>query len=779
MLEWKHILLSRLTDKQPMALDNILSKLTSKEKAQEQFLAIEIGSETVTTAVWQVVDGKTQIVKVGTTEEWEVIKESNEGLLVAIDNSLENLEGIEPEPNKVIFGLQENWVEGEGISKEYIKTLRQISQKFEFKPIGFVVTTEAFIQLLKRDEGTPPTAILIRVNPSEIQVSLVNLGKLLGSEVVARSEDIGADVEEGLARFETTENFPSRMLLYNATLDLESLKQDLLSYNWLEKLPFLHFPKVEIMDKQVTIKAVAIAGGAEAAKALGFGITQDQDGEESPEESQEEAEETEEKPTKAEEIKDRKTEILAEAEDIGFKLESDVYQPQMPKKAEQEAEPIFPERQTPQEEEEPKTPAIKPGWKTKLRRFISFLPHRLLIPRLKLPQFGRMVETRIKVAFLVALGFFALLIGIGAYGYWTIPTAKLILHVKPRMLEKELTITINPDITQIDSIKNLIPGKIVETEVENSKEKDVTGTKVVGEKATGEITIYNKTQAVKTFPEGTVLLGPNNLAFTLDNAVTVASASAKESDEAITMVFGKAKGKTTASQIGSDYNLPTNTEFSLKSFSTASYDAKNETAFSGGTSYEVSAISEGDIETLITELTEELRKLGVEDLEKKEGEGRKVLSVGANTEVTFQKLSGKVGDEAQKLSLTLKLKVRSLAYNQEDAEEILQQAISEAIPQDFELREKESQMEIRSTNLEDSTGQMTLLYKAVLVPRIDEEEIKRELKGKYPKIALEYLYKLPNVVKADIEITPKGLPARLKHLPRLTQNITIEVKVEE
>ena len=186
-----------------MNLPNILAKFTTKEKTQEQFLAIEIGTETVTTAVWQVVDGQTQIVKLGATEEWKTEKDSIDSLLTAIDASLEKaLADAEPEPNKVIFGLQESWVAGETITKDYAKILKRISEKLEFEPIGFVVTSEAIVHLLKQQEGTPPTAILILVTESEIQVTLVNVGKILGSQTVSRSEDIGADVEEGLARFE-------------------------------------------------------------------------------------------------------------------------------------------------------------------------------------------------------------------------------------------------------------------------------------------------------------------------------------------------------------------------------------------------------------------------------------------------------------------------------------------------------------------------------------------------------------------------------------------------
>src|SRR4030042_4584875 len=297
-----------------MELGNVLSKFSQKEKKQEKFFAIEIGIDTVTAAIWEVQEKKTKVVSVGSTEDWES-SDTNESLLNAIDTSItKTLEGIKSEPNRVMFGLQEGWVEGDSIIKQYTSLLKEVCEKFEFEPVGFVVTTEAIIQLLKKEEGTPPTTILIRVNEAELQVSVVNLGKIIGYEIVARSEDIGADVEEGLARFKVDEYLPSKMVIFNGSQDLEKLKQDLLSYSWLEKLPFLHFPKVQILDRQVAIKAVALAGGAEAANDMGFEIIVEEDKSKAGEKEKEEEpqQKIQEESTTVEELEKQPSEVEKE-----------------------------------------------------------------------------------------------------------------------------------------------------------------------------------------------------------------------------------------------------------------------------------------------------------------------------------------------------------------------------------------------------------------------------------------------------------------------------------
>ncbi len=788
-----------------MELGNVFSKFSSKEKVQERFFAVEISSESVSTAVWQVSDGKTKVVSIGTTEEWESTNKP-ETLHTAIDTSLaKTMEEIETEPNKVMFGLQEGWVDGDTISRDYTKLLKDICEKFEFEPIGFVVTTEAIIQLLKKQEGTPTTAIVIRVNETELIVNVVSIGKITGVETVARSEDIGADVEEGLARFKVDEHLPSRIMLFNGSEDLEKLKQDLLSYNWLEKLPFLHFPKVEILDRQIAIKSVSIAGGEEAAKALGFEIIEEEqeqrDTLEQVEKTKQQAQpdqinaeqQEEKKPT----TEEGESLVIADAEEIGFTTHTDSSTASGEERLEKQLPAIKPTEKK-QVDRPSKVPVLEDedqddesdqyeeeGSENRFNLVSSitalFSPMKNLM---KTPSFltsgiaGRM-NSRVKVMIIGVVGVIILLFAGLVFAYWTLPKAKVELYVKPKTLEKEITITISSSVNSVNLDENIIPGKIVETEIEGSREKQTSGTKTIGEKATGEVALYNKTSSEKTFPSGTVLIGSNGLRFVLDGSVTIASASAVEADDSLTTTFGKAKVNVSAEDIGSEYNLDGGSEFSVDSFSSSSYDSKSETPLVGGSSREVQAISQEDLDTLIDELTTELKAQAAQELEKTEGSGKQVLSNGARVEVLSQTTSGEVSEEAELVSLSMRLSVTSQVYEEADFEELIRQAVDESIPENFTLAKEESTAEIRSIDFEGEDAEIYFIYKAALIPVIYEEEIKRNLAGRYPSVAQEYLESLPNFSKATIEISPKALPARLKTFPRKMENISIEVKVEK
>lgn len=754
-----------------MAIQEIITKITTKGRTNEYFLAVEIGSETVTTAVWQIVGGQVEIVTTGTKEEWETEKEGIDKLLLALDTSLEKaMGGIDPEPSQVLYGLQESWVEGKSIARKYAKILKQITEKFAFEPIGFVVTAEAIVGLLKLQEGTPPNTILIRVSESELQINLVTLGEIVGTQTVGRSEDVGADVEEGLARFKTDDNFPSRMLLVNSNADLEGLKQDVLSYNWLEKLPFLHFPKVEVLEKDFAIKAIAIAGGSEAAKDLGFTVLK---------EPESEVEKPDKQPTSKAAIEGA-PETVPTAEAIGFKEEADIVETTAT------GEVTQPEVKAPVETSnthspEPPEPTSQQWegtritiWHTLGEKLRSLSLSGLGLPK-SLFRFDIGSRTR-AIAALVFAALFLLTAGIG-YAYWTVPKAHVVLYVRPRTFDKEVTITIDPQSSTIDQRERRIPGRIVETEIEEDRQTETTGTRLVGEKAKGEVTIYNKTSAPKTFTAGTQLVGPNNLAFTLDVESEVASASSQETEGAVTTTFGKARAAVTAVAIGAEYNLPAGSVFTFKNFSRASYDAKNESAMTGGSSREVQAISADDVQRLLSELQADLTKKAIDQLERDIGSGGRVLMEGAQVEEIARELSGEVGEEAPTLTVKLKLLITSLAYDEAEFKGMILEAVSDAIPEGYELRDEESLIEIRETISEESQTRAILVYKGVLSPRIDVEALRQELAGKYPDVGEAYLRSLPNFSHAEWNITPQFIPSRLKTFPRQTQKITIEVKV--
>ncbi|MBU1085198.1 hypothetical protein KKB06_02515, partial [Patescibacteria group bacterium] len=507
-----------------MELKNLLTKLKNKEEPLEQFFALEISDDIVKSAVWTVDDGHTKVVKIGSLNSWD--GKSDEKLLNAVDQSITDAsKNLEKEPSGVIFGLPETWIEAEGIVAGKKSILKKVCQELELKPLGFVVTDTAVIKYLKIEEGTPPSAIFLRLSDSELNLSLVKLGKIIGVELVGRSGDLGPDVEEGLSRFDKIDTLPSRMILYNGKKDFEEDKQQLMSYDWEEKLPFIHFPKVESLPQDASIKAIALAGGSEVAKSLGFNIK-----------FQEKSE-----PSAAS--------LGFSSKDIAQKIT--MLEPQ------------------------PKVESVITKPKLSIASYIPKLTNTFSNLFFKFKGLIKPKKTPKTFTIIISI-FIALFIGL-FLAYWYIPKATVTIYIEPKTIDENLTLTIDSNTNTLDPEKGIIPGESVDISVEGSKSIPTTGTSLIGDPAQGDITIYNKTDDSKTFTAGSVLIGTDNLSFTLDEDITIASSSA--SSEGIT--FGKTTAKITASSIGPEGNLSANTNMSFKQFSEDNFSAKVIDALSG------------------------------------------------------------------------------------------------------------------------------------------------------------------------------------------------------
>jgi len=233
-----------------MEVASFLKKLTKKPSPNIGcFLAVQIDTEFIKTAVWGIKNDLPEIIGVGGTAQWDGT--SVEVLLEAIDTSLSV--ALEKIPEKVgiakaIFGLPEAWVSPESILPARLNDIKIICEKMAFKPLGFVITTEAIAQYLKAKEGTPASAILIRVSTSEVTVSIIRLGIIEATHIAGRSGDIASDVKEGLTRFGDQESLPSRIILYDGTSDrLDELTQQLLVSDWYSSFPFLHIFPIGIL----------------------------------------------------------------------------------------------------------------------------------------------------------------------------------------------------------------------------------------------------------------------------------------------------------------------------------------------------------------------------------------------------------------------------------------------------------------------------------------------------------------------------------------------------
>lgn len=243
-------------------LDKITAKLPFNKQSEqtEYFFAVSIGMTEVTSTVWGLMGTQIDILGQKTfsysgTED--LISKTHQ----ALDDSLGSLD-IEPE--KVLFGVPESWSMDDNLKEPYLKLLSKMLKAYDLSPMAYVTTTNSLSYLLQKQEGAPPTAILLGLGEF-VEITLVKGGKILGTKSTKRTDILFEDIEKVLQQFTEVEVLPSKILLYStkAGQDLSKLHGDLMSFPWMAKLSFLHFPKIEILADDILYQSVIFAGASE------------------------------------------------------------------------------------------------------------------------------------------------------------------------------------------------------------------------------------------------------------------------------------------------------------------------------------------------------------------------------------------------------------------------------------------------------------------------------------------------------------------------------------
>jgi hypothetical protein len=762
---------------------SIINKFLPKEKS-EYFLTLVIQDNKIKVASCQLENGEAKILATAEKEtdgDWENITLAADSTIAQVEEKLPPGAAI----NKVILGLMGEYIKGGKIDGNYLENLSSLLKKLFLTPLGFVEIPQAIISYLQRQEGVPQTLILVRLGKN-LTVSLVRVGQINKTISLNRSTDVASDLEKAISSFPEVEILPSRILIYDGS-ELEKTRQELLDYPWMSKEKFLHFPKIETAPINLDIEAVTTSSAPEVSQAIGVFAAKEEAGLSAEtglaSQPEEEAKTGEEESAKAAGEPTEPVVESAEVENFGFVAEDILAKPTESLAAQPQETPPSPE-----EKIIPKKTSLavwqkvssllvgyKPLFSGLVKKIPSFRPPSGLAwpaPRMETTtQLTKAFLPKIKRFFLPAtflLAFFVL--ALIAAIFWYAPSAKIVLTLQEKSLEQKIEVGLNPKIDSLNIAANEIPGLLVEIEEKGSKKVGTTGKKTVGEPARGEVTIYNKTGNSKTFKKGTVINSPNNLQFSLDDEVMVASAS----ENIGSLTFGKQSVHVSAVEIGPEGNLGVGQEFKLVDFPTSSYSARNEVAFAGGTSREISVVSKNDQERLIASLSAELKEKAVSNIKEKVGQGEQILDKTSSWEITSKQFDKEVGDEATEFSLEVSAKMSAYAYRYDDVLKILEEKISPSIPSGFELAKDQTKIDV--SQMEKRKDGVILLsgnFIAKLFPQVNKEEMRKNVAGKSLTAVNDYLKALGNISAYEIQFGFR-LPFFGDGLPRNPQNITIE-----
>ena len=558
--------------------------LKKTEPQKNFFLALLIKPHKVGAILFEEINSKLFILannEVTLTKDTSEL--SSQELLESADKVITSVESSLPEGatlEKTIFSVPYDWIEEGKIKKEYLGKLKKVCEDLGLVPVGYLVSIEAIVAFLAQSEGVPVSAIFVEVAGKKVFLYLVRGGKILEVQAGAIEDKLLATVESLLKKVEGMDVLPSKIILLDYK-ESDGTQQEFLSHTWSKDIPFLHLPQVVVLEQgfenEATVNGVAAQMELEVLQDIKTIQTQSDN--------------------LSEEVLEEKSPA-----DFGFFKEKDVVEDV--KKEDATAEDEISDKENKSDREkvsedsniEPAVSYFKEGEEDTPREpqevtvsknlQIPFLPQitliaqKIKIPNLKTLPFisgGKVGKSKVLIAVAASIAFIIAFIFIY---YNFIVGARVVVLADKKAIDETANVVFAENSTSGDAIKIAI----VEEKIKGEDTKNSTGTRETGDKAAGAVTIFNKGDTSKTFPKGTIVISSKDLEFETQSDTTVASTSA------FSTTLSSSNVKVQATKIGREYNLPSNSNFTVKGFSASDYIAKNSDTISGGTKKEIRVV---------------------------------------------------------------------------------------------------------------------------------------------------------------------------------------------
>jgi len=740
------------------------------------YLVLVLRDEKVQAVIFEELEGKIKII--GQKEEHfptTIDEVSPEELLEVLDKAISKAESSLPEniqTEKTIFGVKDSWTDHDQIKKEYLAKLKKASDELGLIPIGFLVISQAIAHLLQKEEGAPISAILAEINKKSVTVTLLRAGKNIETKSSEIHESIPFTVDTLLKHFDVPEILPSRIIIFNGQ---EDLSQEFISHTWSKSLPFLHLPQITSLPHGFDAKSVLFG----AAVQMGFEVLE----KDIPQEPGLEPEPLEEEiPTindEANPIKEPEVYKNLGAEDFGFakdidvaKMPSqDILQEPVEEVEEKNEEQAIPQFNTEEVQTTDNSPQGFKGILILIKKFLLVILGLFftLLGKINLKKISSFTSKGRLIIFAPVI----LIIAVVAC-YFLFLKAEITLTVDPKITEQNKSVLFSTT-QETDPSKNIIKSEFLSVSEDGSVSTPATGKKDVGTSAKGTVTIFNASSQSETLRQGILITSTNGLDFTLDQSVTIDGVASHSAFD--TPTPKSINANVTADQLGKESNLPSGTKFTVSSFDISDIAAKNDNPFSGGTKTQVTVASKTDQSKLENDLIKQLENNATADLQKQLDQSKILLSAFVSEAISKETLTPKVGDQTSQLTLSGTVDYQGLSYQKADIIAFSKSLLSQDVPSNQIIdynNMKTSVLNIKNKNDEEINASLDI--KTLLLPKISDSEITKNLKGKSFKTAQDLLYKLPQVANVNIKLSP-NIPFLPKNLPAREGNIKILIRI--
>ncbi len=716
---------------------------------------------------------------------------SKDGFLTTLDDILSQFyQTTSLEVKETVFVLSQDWLVANELTPNRKEILKLAKKELDLEVNGFVVLEEALSHAWRQKTLSPPSFLFFTLLNKQIHLTRIELGRVSEHLSIGRSDDLLADMAEAISRLKNKVQ-PLRVLV--AVQDPQKIRQILENAAWETEFGFPQNPQLELLSfqelmekillvvfkdqKEVrwltqvegsTLKATVSTTESKTPPKppLPQEIVPKPGREETPLSHQEEAKrkeklpqrKKEETPFLAEEKKQSPADEVSELETMGVILNPDEVPITTQPKKKRSFPFLFP---------------IKLASLISPFQVISSFLGKLKLELLRLPSsFLSLSKSWLLRLFILSIPFLIIPLAIGL-SYFFFFKAKIIITPRSESLHKNIEVTFSDQVKKADYQNFILPAKTIQLSLTKRAETPTTGTSETGDPGKGKIIIYNYTSKPHLFLKGDLLYLANNpeKKLKLDEKASVASKSSqKNEDGSILTIPGKAEVTAETTFWGEEANLKKGTQLYFNHLDKTSYSAKVSQDFQGGKKYQVKSVSQDDVDKLKEEIKDQIDQNLEQLLQNKLATGEKIINSSLSLKYLQNKLSSKLNQPAERVSLESKVQINVLTYNQADVETLVNKVLQQTVPHGFQV--DKNNIGWKFTPEEGNKYKLEL--NIPLKWNFNNKTIQTNLVGKDLQSSIFYLQNLPGVFAFQITFQPP-VPKLLQRLPYRKSNILISV----
>lgn len=361
---------------------------------------------------------------------------------------------------------------------------------------------------------------------------------------------------------------------------------------------------------------------------------------------------------------------------------------------------------------------------------------------------------------LIGGGAAVLVIGFLIWALVFAPFASIVIKAKTSIVEVEKTLSLIPSGDK-DAANGLLQPVVKQQKSTDKVEFEATGTKEVGERATGTVAFCYDAQPydsqtsdpnIVSLKAGARLFADGVL-FSTDGPVDIKGGQDR-SGKCVTYYSVKA----TAVNIGEESNVENNTQFTVSGQSDLIAVAKG--AFTGGSKRTVKVVQQSDVDKAVDELDE----TGEPDKIKKElrdqmAETTVVVDSSFTTSRGDVQLSPGIGEEVkegEKATASVETTYTMIGINKKDLGEIVDAQVAEQVDEDKQKVYDNGLDEVKFSDFQitENGYTVTITTEAHVGPVIDENEVKKQAKDKKSEEIKALINQIDGVADVNVTMSP-------------------------